>query len=41
MELGNIGMSSAAGFFQSVVGFILVLLANFIVKKVSAEDAMF
>ena len=41
MELGNIGMSSAAGFFQSVVGFVLVLLANYTVKKVSAEDAMF
>lgn len=41
MELGNIGMSSAAGFFQSIVGFAFVLLANFIVKKVSAEDAMF
>lgn len=41
MELGNIGMSSAAGFFQSFVGFGLVLLANFVVKKVSAEDAMF
>lgn len=41
MELGNIGMSSAAGFFQSIVGFVFVLLANFIVKKLSPEDAMF
>ena len=41
MEIGNIGMSSAAGFYQSIVGFILVLLANFAVKKVSPDDAMF
>lgn len=41
MELGNIGMSSAAGFFQSIVGFVFVLLANYIVKKISPEDAMF
>ena len=41
MELGNIGMSSAAGFFQSIVGFAFVLVANFIVKKISPDDAMF
>ncbi len=41
MQLGDIGMSSAAGLYQSVVGFILVLTANFVVKKVSAEDALF
>src|SRR5699024_546241 len=28
MELGDIGMSAAAGLYQSVVGFILVLLSN-------------
>ncbi len=41
VRLNNIGMSSAAGFYQSVVGFLLVLLANFTVRKVSAENAMF
>jgi putative aldouronate transport system permease protein len=41
MQLGNIGMSSAAGLYQSVVGFVLVLTANFLVKKVSPENAMF
>lgn len=41
MEQSNIGMSAAAGFYQSIVGFIIVLLANFIVSKVSAEDALF
>lgn len=41
MQLGDIGMSAAAGLYQSVVGFILVLCANFIVKKVSTENALF
>ena len=41
MELGNVGMASAAGFYQSIVGFIIVLAANFAVKKISPEDAMF
>ena len=34
-------MSSAAGFYQSILGFILVLLANFTVRKISAENALF
>ena len=41
MQLGDIGMSAAAGLYQSIVGFVLVLVANFVVKKVSAEDALF
>ncbi|WP_350338279.1 ABC transporter permease [Clostridium caldaquaticum] len=41
MQLGDIGMSSAAGFYQSLVGFILVLVSNLIVRKVSKEDALF
>ena len=41
MKLGNIGMSSAAGFYQSVVGFILVLTSNFIVRKISPDNALF
>jgi putative aldouronate transport system permease protein len=41
MQLGNIGMSSAAGFYQSVIGFVLVLAANYIVKKVSPDEALF
>ena len=41
MQSGNVGMSAAAGFYQSVVGFIIVLVANGIVRKVSAENAMF
>lgn len=41
MESNNIGMSAAAGFYQSVVGFILVLLANWIVRKVDSDNALF
>lgn len=37
----NIGMSAAAGFYQSLVGFVLVLLSNVVVKRVSEENAMF
>jgi len=38
---GNIGMASAANFYQSVMGFLLVLLSNWIVKKTNAENAIF
>ncbi len=41
MQMNNIGMSSAAGFYQSVVGFLLVLAANAVVSKYSREDALF
>lgn len=41
MEQGNIAMSSAAGVFQSLVGFVLVMLANFIVRRKDPENALF
>ena len=41
MQLGDVGMSSAAGFVQSVLGFILVVTTNFIVSKIDNENAMF
>lgn len=41
MQTNNIGMSSAAGVYQSVVGFALVLTANFIVRKVDNESSLF
>lgn len=40
-QLNDIGRSSAAGFMQSVLGFVLVLAANFIVRKVDDESALF
>jgi len=39
--MGDIGMSSAAGFYQSVVGFLLVLSTNLAVRKISPENALF
>lgn len=38
---GNIGMSSAAGLYKSVVGFILVVVSNAAVKKISPESSLF
>lgn len=38
---GDLGMASAASFYQSVVGCTLVVLANLVIKKVSPEDAIF
>jgi putative aldouronate transport system permease protein len=41
LQLGNIGMSSAAGFYQSLVGFVLVLVSNYAVRKINKENALF
>ncbi len=41
LAIGDIGMSSAAGVYQSVVGFILVLASNMIVRKINRDNAMF
>ncbi len=41
MELNNVGMAAAAALYQSVVGLVLVLIANAIVRKVDAENALF
>jgi putative aldouronate transport system permease protein len=41
LQLGDIGMSSAAGFYQSIVGFLLIVTANGIVRKFSKENALF
>lgn len=41
MSAGGIGRSAAAGFFQSVVGFVLVMSVNALVRKFSKENAMF
>jgi putative aldouronate transport system permease protein len=38
---GDFGMSAAAGFYQALVGFALVLSANLLVRKISPENAMF
>lgn len=38
---GDIGMSSAAGLYQSIVGFLSILGANYIVKKIDQDSALF
>ena len=38
---GNVGLSSAASFVQSVVCFVTIVVTNAIVKKVSPENALF
>lgn len=40
-ETGDIGMSAAANLYQSVVGFLMVLGVNFIIRKVDKESALF
>ncbi|MEP7189270.1 MAG: ABC transporter permease subunit, partial [Roseiflexaceae bacterium] len=39
--LGNFNMASAAGFFQAIAGFGLVVLANWIVRRFDADQALF
>ncbi len=41
MQTNNIGMSSAAGVYQSVVGFILVVSANLAVRKFDSDSSLF
>jgi len=41
INLGDTGMSAAAGLYQSVVGFILILVSNAIVKRVDEDSALF
>ncbi|MBB3110110.1 putative aldouronate transport system permease protein [Paenibacillus phyllosphaerae] len=41
VTLGDIGMSSAAGLYQSLVGFILVIVANYAVARRNRDQALF
>ncbi|GHV47494.1 hypothetical protein AGMMS49546_37170 [Spirochaetia bacterium] len=38
---GNIGMGTAAGLFQAVIGLLLVLITNYIVTKTDPDKALF
>lgn len=40
LKIGDIGMSSAAGLYQSLVGFVLVMLSNLIIRKISPQNAI-
>jgi putative aldouronate transport system permease protein len=41
MTMGDIGMSTAAGLYQATVGFILILITNYIVRKIDEDNALF
>jgi len=38
---GEIGMSTAAGLYQSFVGFVLVITSNWVVRKFNKDNALF
>lgn len=40
-NMGDYGMSTAVGLYQSVVGFILVVASNAVIKKIDPDSAMF
>lgn len=41
LELGDINMSAAASFYQSIVGFVLIMVSNFVVRKIDSDSALF
>jgi putative aldouronate transport system permease protein len=41
MAAGGIGRSAATGLMQAIVGFVLIILANALVRKLSSKDAIF
>jgi putative aldouronate transport system permease protein len=41
LTVGDIGLSSAAGLLQSVVGFVLVFLSNWVVRRINSDNALF
>ena len=41
LKLNDVGMSSAASFVQSVVGFAFIVIANRIVRKIDANSSLF
>lgn len=40
-ETGNVGMAAAASLYQSVVGFVLVVGANLVVRRIEPDSALF
>lgn len=41
MKMNNISMASAASAYQSVVGFVIVVTVNAVVRKIDKENALF
>ena len=40
-QMGDVGISSATGFFQSIVGFVLVLISNKLANMHESDAALF
>lgn len=40
-DTNNIGMSAAANFYQSILGFITIMVSNWIVNKIDKDSALF
>jgi len=40
-HLGNMGMASASGFYQSIMCFVTIMLANFLVRRYEKDYALF
>ena len=38
---GNVGMSTAAGFLQNLVGFVCIMAANAIVRRLDPDSSLF
>ena len=38
---GNVGMSTAAGFLQNLVGFICIMIANTVVRRLDPDSSLF
>ncbi|MDF1512787.1 MAG: ABC transporter permease subunit [Anaerolineae bacterium] len=41
LSLGSLGMASAAGFFQSVVGLVMIVATNWLVRTINRERALY
>ena len=40
-QLGDVGMATAVGLIQSLVGFVLILVTNLVVRKIDPDSALF
>ena len=38
---GDVGMSTAAGFLQNLVGFVCIMAANTVVRKIDSDSSLF
>ena len=40
-QMNDLGMSAAVGVYQSIVGFVLVLVVNWVVRRIDPDKALF